>query len=491
MAAPRSSGSVELPLRVPTARPITLGGGITLSIIRIRAALRRIPTGDVGLSMAEIIVALMVFAILATGVAYGLTNTLIMTQNSRARAAAVALASEDLDAMRLRALNTKDGILQITSTPTGSPLTKVVGGTTYSIDRDVNWVDTTGGLGACGTGNGTLAYKSVTNTISWKLTSGGTTQSVKMSTSVAPISNLNTDTTGTIIVQAILANGAPAEGLGIAMVPLVGGAALATAPQNTDSDGCSFGLKVQPGTYQVSATSNGGGIDSRQSDPSVNKNVVVKAGQNTVVNVSYDKASVFPIEYPEGAAVATNMSLTLINPAVTTQIPNAPSSISAFPWPDGYRIVAGTFNAPVGGGSTACVDTDPAKWTTVRSDGAVASAGDASATPPGTTAPPTAVGAGVLTVSGLNPGTWVTAATSSSPGDGDPGCTAAQTLTFPQATGASQVIALPYGTWNLYAGNSRGSLTTNLLTISGVSVLGGLLNGGGPKSVTVDPRRVP
>ncbi|MBE7195614.1 MAG: hypothetical protein INR66_24450, partial [Gordonia polyisoprenivorans] len=462
---------------------------VTLSIRRICAALRRIHSEDAGLSMAEVVVALMVFAILATSVAYGLLNSLTLTQHSRARETALALASQDLDAMRLRALNTKDGILQINSTAT--PVTQVVGGTRFSLDRDVNWADTTGALGACGTGTGTLAFKSVVDTVSWQLAAGAPSQSVKMATSVAPIGNINTDTTGTIIIAAIGSDGSPEPGLSVSISAVSGGAALATPPAATDSDGCSFGLKAQPGTYQVSVT-RPGGIDIAQTDPSVNKSVVVKAGQNTMVNFSYDTAATFALAYPAGAAVATNMTTTFYYPSSgASKFANAPTTVKAFPWQDGYQIMAGTYVPAVAGGPATCTDTNPSSWTTVAPDGAIGSPLDSQAVGAGqASVAPYPVVMGKVTVSGLSSSLYVTAVTSSTPAAGDPGCSATQTLTFPRSSGTSQVIALPFGTWKLYYGSALGAKTIGVanLNVALDPATRGSISASG---VLIDARKVP
>src|SRR5690606_20933404 len=100
---------------------------------------------------------------------------------------------------------------------------------------------------------------------------------------------------------------------------------------------------------------------------------------------------------------------------------------------------------------------------------------------------------------------WITAVQQSTGGDGDPGCATTKSFTFPRfSANATEDIALPFGTWKIYAGNSSGS-TTQQLTGSAVTVRaavieigsGGALahdvigNSGvsGSGTVTLDPRR--
>jgi len=233
-----------------------------MSVRRIRAVLRVVDEED-GLGIAEIMVAMMVFAIIATAAAYGILNALTLTQHSRAKETATSIASSDLDQMRLLASADDNGVFSIQST--GSPITKRVGGTNYFITRQANWQTTTGATGACGTGAGTLQYKNVTETVSW-VSNTGATRSISMSSSIAPLSNINSDTTGTIIVMVTGAGGQAVPGLKVSMTPVSGGggSALDDPPQNTDLSGCSFGLLVHPGAYTVTA-SLAGDIDINQS----------------------------------------------------------------------------------------------------------------------------------------------------------------------------------------------------------------------------------
>jgi len=455
--------------------------------------------------MAEILVAMMVFAVIATTAAYGMINSLTLTQRSRAGETAMSLASSDLDQMRLLASANDSGVFNILSTT--SPMTRTVGGTRYTITRSVTWQTTTGATGACGTGAGTLQYKNVTDNVSWR-GANGATQSVQVVSAIAPRSNINSDATGTIIVTVIgsLA-GQPMPGLNISITPTPGGggAALPTAPQKTDSSGCSFGLLVTPGSYTVTASTSGG-ISFDESAPA-SKNVVVVAGQNTVVNFTYDLASTFPLTYPSGATVPTNLPVTLSNATLPTGSATYPAtaatgtpSVKAFPYTDGYSVFAGTYLYTAASSPSSCLDTNPAAWTTPRaSDGAIGVAPATVATAPGTTAATTAVPMGVITLSNVGSlrGKYITAVTASTPGAGDPGCNAGQSLQFPVVGSVSSLtLALPFGTWRLYYGSTAAS-TSVALPSSGAGTIATVTSGtvnsisGGGNSVTLDPRTIP
>jgi hypothetical protein len=423
-------------------------------------------------------------------------NGLVLTNTSRSRELAINLASQDVDHERVTALSSPSGIFSVTSTP--SPQIFTIGGTQYSLKRTVDWVTTTGSSGACGTGSGTLAYKSVIDTVSWQQ-NGGSTLSASMTTLVAPISNINSDTAGTIIVAITgSAAGAPESGVTVSITPNTGGggAALAQQPAATDSDGCSFGLNVQPGTYTVKAT-EANGIDFQQNAPAVDSTVTVAAGQNSMVNFTYDQAGKFTFSYPSGATLPTNMPLTFIND-VGGDVPfaNSPTSVSAFPFSDGYNVVAGTYVFATGGGPSTCIDTNPTTWPTDATTGAAAPTLATLTAQPGGTSDisPYAVPMGEVKVGGYTTGNFLTAVSTPGPsGTPDPGCLSGQTLTFPKTTSGSSTLALPFGTWTIYSGSTAGSKTTNLIKAksTNVTVSGtGSVDGTSTYTVMLDPRVV-
>ncbi|CAN5191729.1 hypothetical protein BH11ACT4_BH11ACT4_00110 [soil metagenome] len=461
--------------------------------------------------MTEIIVSLMLFAIIATTAGYGMLNALALTQQSRASQTAMSIASSDLDQMRLRASANAAGVFSVLSTT--SPIVKSIGGTAYSVTRQSTWQQTDGSTGACGTGTGTLQYKNVTETVSWRATNG-VQRSVTMSSAIAPLSNINSDTTGTIVVTVTgSASGQPIPGATISITPTSTGTGLAltTAPQNTDINGCSFGLLVNPGTYSVTA-SLAGYVDINQSGTAATSNPVsVVAGQNTLVSLAYDQAATFPLTYPAGATPPTNLAVSFYHPNPgttafnTSGIPPAtatpPASVKAYPWSDGYAIIGGTYIYTAAASSASCLNSNPGSWTTPRAgDGAIGIAPAQVTAAAGATAVSTAVQLGTFTLSNTTAlkGKYITAVTATPPsGSGDPGCALTQTLTFPAVgNGVSTLtLALPYGTWQLYAGSTAGS-TTTALPSSGSGVLGlitgGLLNSSGSATtITLDPRTVP
>lgn len=479
-------------------------------ITAIARRVRRDAADDAGFTIIEVMVAMMVFAIISIGVAYGITNALVLTQDSRSRQVALNLASQDIDRLRSLVQTDGDAILDVTQ----STQSARVGGQSFTVSRSVAWVSSDGSSGACGTGSGTLAYKSVTEKVTWRTKSNP--QSIAMDTLLAPTANINDDTKGTIIVAASNAAGAGAAGLTVKVTPNAGtgATALAVQPDVTDAQGCSYALRVTPGTYTVTVTKSGG-IDAKsetaQTAVGTNSNVQVSAAANSAINYTYDTAATFKLQYTTlqsapSAVLATNMAETLWNkqgsfvPAVAPATTSASSVVSAFPFKDGYRGYAGPYLNTTAGGTATCVDPNPATWTTPAADSAVGQDSVPFSVNPGDANVPVSVPVGVVTLNGLAANQYVTAVTAA-PAPGDPGCQNAQTLRFPVTTGSSQTIALPFGSWSLYAGARSGATTTNLVAANAANVvpvtrgsvnqqsLLGLVSWS--NTVTLDPRQVP
>ncbi|PYY41528.1 prepilin-type N-terminal cleavage/methylation domain-containing protein [Curtobacterium sp. MCPF17_046] len=476
---------------------------------RIHAALTRRLAADSGFTITEVLVAMMVFAVMSIGLAYGITNALLLTQESRSRQTALNLASQDLD--KLRSLANPFEIRSTTG-DTEQPFT--VGQQDYTLSRTTQWVDSAGRSSSCGTDGTTLAYKSITSTVSWK-SGRGKPLSVSLDTLIAPSSRINADGTGAILVTIRNAAGTGAAGVPVTITanPGGGGAAV-TAPAVTDGSGCTYALKVQPGTYTVSA-STPGGIDSSQQEVAKNQNVSVSAGTDAAVTFTYDQAHTFQVaygtSYPGGTAkLPTNLTTTLYNGVGGSSFfAGTPTTIKAFPYQDGYQVMAGAYVDADGGGTATCLSPNPGKWTTAT-NGAIGQAPEAVDAAAGVADPPgkrVTVPMGIVTVPIDSGYPYITAVSDSAAPDFDPGCNAPspKTLTFSGLAAGNATIALPYGTWSLYEtkalGSTASSNSKNLVQTASSKITypngGGQTNNAGflvvkwGDTVTLDPRKVP
>ena len=122
--------------------------------VRLRDRLR----ADDGMGLVEVLVALMIFAIIAVGMAYSLLSIQRLTAESVSREIATNLAAAEID----WAQSQPDAFKVLSRTTT-----QTVDGTTYTIRTSVGWVSTTGASGSCGTGGGNLQYKRVNVEVTW------------------------------------------------------------------------------------------------------------------------------------------------------------------------------------------------------------------------------------------------------------------------------------------------------------------------------------
>lgn len=442
-------------------------------IARIAERLRSAREDEAGFTIIEVMVAMTIFAVIAAGIAAGITASLVLSSDTRAREVASTVAMEDIDNLR--------DLPSIFDVKSGSG-TRTVGNRTFTLERKVAWIRSSGSPTACGTGDGTLSYKSVTVSVAW-MSSGASsgTQRVSMSSAIAPLSNINSDTTGSILIGITNGNGVGVSG----MVPTISGPGGVTVPA-TDSEGCTYVSGVAPGTYTVTIARSGY-IDSDQKASPSSKTVRVAAGDSGAAAFSFDVATRYNFTYTTtpavGATLPTNLPTTLVNPTSgTTSLQNTATTATVFPFSSGYQVVAGTYVVDASGttSTTTCLSSEPGSWTTPNKAGKVG-------TP---TAPSAAlsrdVQMGAVKLSKLPKDQFLTAVTTN-PVNGDPGCAVGMKLAFPKYSGDASTIALPWGTWKLYAGTSSGTTTTalSLTTSNAAMVTNGGVTGG---VVMVDPR---
>ena len=437
--------------------------------------LRRI-NNDAGISLIEVVIATLVFSILALGAGYSTITVIKITQDTRSRQVATALATTELDAAR--AVEDPFDIVN------GSRQT-TISGRVYTIAKSTSWVETSGADVGCGTGTGTLQAKRVNVTVTW---AGmlNTTPPVRSDTLISPDDRINDPSLGTIRISVLSVAGTGASGVAVAITPVSGGAiAVDKQPDNTDSDGCSYALKVTPGTYKV-AISRSGSIDNAQVTAPF-KNVVVTAGGSVATQFQYDYAATFNLTYANGSAkTPTNLDTSYLSTYGVYVDSVKKSSVGLHPYPSGYAGIAGKYIAPVSG-NAGCVSVDPAAWPAATVNGTALAQGTrtaaVAAAPKGSVN--MTIPMGVITVTNSGNYTLTAESATAAATAADPGCATGMSYTFGAVSG-NQTIALPYGSWTLYQ-TVAGIKTA--IPANKVGLVGGLLSLLGIGNVfTLDPR---
>lgn len=434
---------------------------------------------DSGVTLVEVVVAVVVFMLLAAGVSAGAVTVIRYTADSRSREIATNLAAQELDAVRLVA----DPFALHAATTV-----KTISGRNYMIARSTSWVSAAGGDVACSTST-TLKYRRVNVTVSWNGQLPGTSD-VRSDTLFAPNGPIDSATTGSVGVAMIGADGSGEAGVSVTLVATGGGAVTPSSqPSNTDENGCSFATGIRPGTYTITASRSGSIDDSQVAAPI--KSITVVAGSTTPVSYTYDNAGTFPISYDsnyDGTALLPMDLTTTFLSSLSPYIPSGSStSLPLFPINAGYRAIAGSPVTTTG--ATICRSVDPGAWpasimTTpalaagLPSDPVAASAGQTALRPLG-------VSMGVVQVKASGAGTLTATSTNSSsatPG-GNPGCSTNRSYNFGSVLkNGTVVVALPFGQWTLsgsvkFTINTLTNATNTSTSTSATSV-----------SVLLDPR---
>ncbi|MCU1437700.1 MAG: prepilin-type N-terminal cleavage/methylation protein [Naasia sp.] len=417
-------------------------------MVDLRSVLRDNATqDDDGFTLVEVIVAMMVFALIALGVGYSTLTTIRLSADTRARETATNLAASEIDAVR--AIGDPFAVLD-------EVRTRTIAGTEFTVRRDAGWVTGPDTSNDCGVGTGTLKYKRVNVQVSWPRALGDAPVAAA-DTIISPKTRLNDPAFGSILVSVAAADGTGAPGVSVSIVPTSGGAALTTAPAATDADGCTFAFKVAPGTYKVSISRPGGIDETQQATP--NRSVSVLAGGAGSAAFQYDTAGSFTVRYADGANPAPllpslGFSTSWFSSYGVVAKSGAPAVVSLHPFASGYRAAAGTYVSP-SDSSTGCIAVDPGSWPAGTVAGKPLAAGAqtpaVAAEPGGSATADVRLGTVLVTAEGAASVRAVPVLSGTAdPATGYPGCSVANTLRWDAVPAAGSVaLGLPYGAWTI------------------------------------------
>jgi len=455
------------------------------------AAARR---DDRGIGLPEMLVAMVIFTLISTSVLYGMLAVLQLSRESRAMQVATNLASEEIDVVR-----SADDVFAIVDSTRDVQLN----GDTFEITRTARWVSDPDIDLDCGSGGAPLRYKRVSVDVRWS-NMRDTDDPVSSYTIITPRTRINDPARGTILVSALGAGGTGTAGAGVSVVPASpsGGAEIPEEnPPATDTQGCSFALRLTPGNYVVSLSRAGYISGDQVASPT--RTVNVEASSSTSAGFLYDAAARVTVNYasnrpatgpspvlPNGMATSFVSSYGLYQDVASTS--STTRSLDLFPFSSGYEVIPGAFSEP-NDVNNGCRAVDPAAWEPLD-EGAQTLVGERAgpvAASPGDSAV-IDVPMGIVDIRGGTPGRFLRAESVNASG---PGCEVTMNYTFdgqilPSNSGSTVRVALPYGSWRLYSGG--GGAQNN--PISGffiTPVTRGDVGGTLPGVLTLDPREVP
>jgi len=405
-----------------------------------------------GITLVEVLIAMLIFAIISTSVIYTMLSVLSVGRDSRARQVAANLAAGEIDLAR----DTENLFDLVSFVRSPNP---VLNGDTFHVTVGAQWVtdpdlDFTCG-GTAGGAGAPLRYKRVNVTVTWD-NMRASTDAVRADTVIDPKERINDPTKGTILVSVLNGSGTGNAAVNVTTVPSTG---FVISP--TDSQGCTYILKVPPGSYDVTA-SKSGFIDGDQ-NASATSHVTVLAGASVSVGFQYDLAATYTahlatnytalpgtVKFPTDLKTSFWNTYGIYHRAPTTGVGTVTQTFKLHPYAAGYQAYAGE-----------CDAADPGEWPAEQISGVnwAGVRGAAVATTPGGAAG-IDVPMGIVTIAGGGTGNFVKAV-SQAPVSGFPGCASTVTYTFGSILGAAPTtVALPYGTWALHRSSSAGTAPT-------------------------------
>lgn len=336
----------------------------------MRTALRRLRSDrEAGVTLVEVVVALLLLAILSAVVVGLILQAQSKTRDNRNRVAASNLAQREIDIVRDEFGRSKTAPVTIANAGTVVNPHQLAGGTAgdallldgtpYTVRRAVQWNVTGTGSSACD--GGTLVLYptlEVTVTVTWP--NMGVTNPVVTSAALAPEKGTGIPTTSSFVaVKVSDETGEPSPGIS---VKVAGGSSAAYG--STDSSGCAV-VQVNPaassGTSYTASIDDAAYVDmSGATKPSKVVGVLTQGQLNNSVTFQVAKAGSITLRLVDvggnvlPAANATGQIVTLVaseytGPSGAKQYTmTGPTMVLTGLWPTQYGAYFGT-TVPAGG----------------------------------------------------------------------------------------------------------------------------------------------
>ncbi len=239
-------------------------------------ALKRRILDPTGFALVEALAAAAILAFMALGVLAGLDGASSSSGREKARSTASALAEQDQERLH--------GIAAVNLPGLAEEQDINVGGITYKVKSDVDWVsDTTGGTISCTSSGGKADYLRL-RTVVTSTTVGKRTDSAQLESLLAPPVGSAGGNNGTLAVQVFNRDDA---GQPDVTVSISGDSSGHNASTDTNSLGCAVFAMIPGDTYDIVIQ------ETNWVDPSgtnkIEKTGTVTPGATSVTSVQYDQ----------------------------------------------------------------------------------------------------------------------------------------------------------------------------------------------------------
>jgi prepilin-type N-terminal cleavage/methylation domain-containing protein len=397
---------------------------------------------DAGMTLIELMWAMVIFAFVATATVGALEMALKTTRSDRSRVAASDLAARELEIVRNTFTGSASGPGLITDATNpdplpggtaGSPL--VVDNVPYTVSRNTEWIIAGTGKSPCD-GGATVTYPSMAVKISVTWSLMGNTQPVTAYTVLTPSKNwVSSTSNGYAAIKVLDSTASPVKNTQVTLTGPGG-----TMTDTTSDDGCAVFSTSSVGSWTASI--NQTGYVDFYGNQNATKNVTIAVGGLVQATINYDKAATATVQEATQAGYNLPTSLpwltfanTGLQPTGTRYVQAAGATTtvtSLWPFTDGYTMWAGQ-----------CNQADPAASGGTRSPAVVMAPGSsnsASVTLTGTALT-------VRTAAGLP----VTNATVTATPVSTTGCNSTENpLTLGVTNSSGQLMtSLPAGSWTL------------------------------------------
>jgi prepilin-type N-terminal cleavage/methylation domain-containing protein len=310
---------------------------------------RRRPRGSLiaderGLTLIELMIATLVFAMISAGTMVALGGALNLNRNDRNRSIGASLAAARMD--ELRSMEFDDIVIgQETAT-------ELVDDVPYLITTDTEWSSINADTSACDApvaGSGGPRVLRATVHIRWANMSG--VKPVTSQTVIAPPIGTYDPLTGHIAVKVVNRLG---EGAGGHTVTISNSGGFVDS-LTTTTDGCAFFAGLNPGDYTARLNTSGYVDPALVAAPS--RPVAVNEGFASNLTFEYDEAGALALTLAgeAGYAVPEGIEASIFSPALLPGLPKvyttsggAVTIPNLYPFPNGYETWGG-----------ACTDADP------------------------------------------------------------------------------------------------------------------------------------